>query len=62
MATRLDAASILAGEEERGMANFLEYNPGASLFAATNRERSAGRRASLLFRAWRGGEAGFAGA
>ena len=27
VATRLDAAPILAGEEERGMANFLEYNP-----------------------------------
>src|SRR6266478_4139688 len=26
VATRLDAAPILAGEEERGMANFLEYN------------------------------------
>ena len=27
VATRLDAAPILAGEEERGIANFLEYNP-----------------------------------
>src|SRR5260370_23381635 len=26
--TRLDAAPILAGEEERGMANFREYNAG----------------------------------
>jgi len=27
VATRLDAAFILPGEEERRMANFLEYNP-----------------------------------
>src|SRR5579859_3885410 len=27
VATRLDAAAILRGKEERGMANFLEYNP-----------------------------------
>ncbi len=34
MATRLDAAPILAGEEERGMANFLEYNPEQASFQA----------------------------
>src|SRR6266704_7107060 len=39
VATRLDAASILAGEEERGMANFLEYNPEqAYLLPPTVRE------------------------
>src|SRR6266700_3377559 len=39
VATRLDAAPILAGEEERGMANFLEYNPEqAYLLPPTVRE------------------------
>src|SRR6266852_4482771 len=39
VATRLDAASILPGEEERGMANFLEYNPEqAYLLPPTVRE------------------------
>src|SRR5713101_3990903 len=39
VATRLDAAPILAGEEERGMANFLEYNPDqAYLLPPTVRE------------------------
>src|SRR6266704_1797340 len=39
VATRLDAAPILAGEEERGIANFLEYNPEqAYLLPPTVRE------------------------
>src|SRR6266446_8697713 len=39
VATRLDAASILPGEEERRMANFLEYNPEqAYLLPPTVRE------------------------
>src|SRR6267143_1861629 len=39
VATRLDAAFILPGEEERRMANFLEYNPEqAYLLPPTVRE------------------------
>src|ERR1700674_2236218 len=47
----------------RGGARDVQFSgvqPGASVFAATDGERSFGRRASLLFRAWCGGEAGLA--
>jgi hypothetical protein len=38
VATRLDAAPILPGEEERRMANFLEYHPEQAWMPPTVRE------------------------
>ena len=62
MATKLDAALILPRKEERRMANFLDYNPEQAYLLPPTVREVLGEGHLLLFRAWRGGEAGLAGA